>query len=700
MSTRDFLVELGTEELPPKALKTLGEAFLAGIEKGLKAAGLSYSASRYYAAPRRLAVLIEQLEEQQADRTQNIDGPPVQAAFDKDGNPTQAALGFAKKCGVELSQIDQSGPKLKFSQSIPGQAAAGLLPGIVETSLNELPIPKRMRWGARKTEFVRPSQWLVMLFGDEVIDCEILAQQSGRVSRGHRFHANHEVRISAPASYAEDLRGAYVIADFTERRAQIAARIDQLAAEQQGTAIVPPALLDEVSALVEWPVPLVCSFEERFLEVPQEALIITMQDNQKYFCLLDASGKLLPRFITVANVESKDPAQIISGNEKVVRPRLTDAEFFFKQDKKQKLESFNQRLANVVFQAQLGSVFDKAQRVSALAGFIAERTAGNATNAARAGLLCKCDLASEMVGEFPEMQGIAGYYYAKHDGEAEDVALALNEQYMPRGAGAELPSTLTGSAVALADKLDTLVGIFGIGMLPTGSKDPYALRRAALGVLRILIEKQLDLDLADAVAFAIKQFAGKVSDLKNATTERNGVIKKEDIPLKDLVFDFIYDRLRARYEDEGVEMAVYQAVRAVSPTSPLDFDQRVQAVQGFRALPQAAALAAANKRVSNLLSKAEGQVAASVEAHYFDNPSEFALNAAIQQAEQAVQPLAAARQYNLALSQLANLREPVDAFFEAVLVNAEDPAVRANRYALLAKLRGLFLGVADISVLG
>ncbi|MDX1297272.1 MAG: glycine--tRNA ligase subunit beta [Pseudomonas sp.] len=684
MSTRDFLVELGTEELPPKALKTLGEAFLAGIEKGLKTSGLPYRTSRYYAAPRRLAVLIEQLEEQQADRIQNLDGPPVQAAFDKDGNPTQAALGFAKKCGVELSQIDQSGPKLKFSQSIPGQAAAGLLPGIVETSLNELPIPKRMRWGARKTEFVRPSQWLVMLFGDEVIDCEILAQQSGRVSRGHRFHANHEVRISAPANYAEDLRGAYVIADFAERRAQIAARIEQLAAEQHGTAIVPPALLDEVSALVEWPVPLVCSFEERFLEVPQEALIITMQDNQKYFCLLDANGKLLPRFITVANIESTDPTQIISGNEKVVRPRLTDAEFFFKQDKKQKLESFNQRLANVVFQAQLGSVFDKAQRVSALAGFIAQRIGGDASRAARAGILCKCDLASEMVGEFPEMQGIAGYYYAKHDGEADDVALALNEQYMPRGAGAELPSTLTGAAVALADKLDTLVGIFGIGMLPTGSKDPYALRRAALGVLRILIDKQLDLDLTETVAFAINQFGDKV--------------KAEGLAPQ--VLDFIFDRLRARYEDEGVEVAVYQAVRAVSPTSPLDFDQRVQAVQAFRALPQATALAAANKRVSNLLSKAEGQVAASVQAHHFDNPSEFALNAAIQQAEQAVQPLAAARQYNLALSQLANLREPVDAFFEAVLVNAEDPAVRANRYALLAKLRGLFLGVADISVLG
>ena len=684
MSARDFLVELGTEELPPKALKTLGEAFLAGIEKGLKAAGLSYGQVRYYAAPRRLAVLIEQLEEQQADRTQNLDGPPVQAAFDKDGNPTQAALGFAKKCGVELSQIDQSGPKLKFSQSIPGQAAAGLLPAIVETSLNELPIPKRMRWGARKTEFVRPSQWLVMLFGDEVIDCEILAQQAGRVSRGHRFHANHEVRISAPASYAEDLRSAYVIADFAERRAQIIARVNELAAAEQGTAIVPPALLDEVSALVEWPVPLVCSFEERFLEVPQEALITTMQDNQKYFCLLDGNGKLLPRFITVANVESKDPAQIISGNEKVVRPRLTDAEFFFKQDKKQKLETFNQRLANVVFQAQLGSVYDKAQRVSALAGFIAQCTGGDATRAARAGILCKCDLASEMVGEFPEMQGIAGYYYAKHDGEAEDVALALNEQYMPRGAGAELPSTLTGAAVALADKLDTLVGIFGIGMLPTGSKDPYALRRAALGVLRILIEKQLDLDLVEAVGFAIKQFGDKI--------KADGLAPQ--------VQDFIFDRLRARYEDEGVEVAVYQAVRAVSPTSPLDFDQRVQAVQAFRALPQAAALAAANKRVSNLLSKAEGQVAANVEAHHFDNPSEFALNAAIQQAEHAVRPLSAGRQYNLALSQLANLREPVDAFFEAVLVNAEDPAVRANRYALLAKLRGLFLGVADISVLG
>ncbi|KAB0546893.1 glycine--tRNA ligase subunit beta [Pseudomonas argentinensis] len=684
MSALDFLVELGTEELPPKALKTLGESFLAGVEKGLKAAGLSYSGARYYAAPRRLAVLVEQLATEQPDRTVNLDGPPVQAAFDAEGNPTQAALGFAKKCGVELAAIDQSGPKLKFSQHIPGQRAYTLLPGIVENSLNELPIPKRMRWGARKTEFVRPSQWLVMLFGDQIVDCEILAQKANRFSRGHRFHANHEVRISAPAMYAQELRAAYVIADAAERREQIAKRIEQLAAEQQGTAIVPPALLDEVSALVEWPVPLVCSFEERFLEVPQEALITTMQDNQKYFCLLDANGKLLPRFITVANVESKDPAQIVSGNEKVVRPRLTDAEFFFKQDKKQPLEAFNQRLANVVFQAQLGTVYDKAQRISALAGFIAGRIGGDAKRGARAGLLSKCDLASEMVGEFPEMQGIAGYYYALNDGEPEDVALALNEQYMPRGAGAELPSTLTGAAVALADKLDTLVGIFGIGMLPTGSKDPYALRRAALGVLRILIEKGLELDLGATVEFAVRQYGSKV----------------KAAGLAPQVLEFIFDRLRARYEDEGVDVSVYQAVRAVNPMSPLDFDQRVQAVQAFRTLPEADALAAANKRVSNLLSKADGQIASSIEAHYFDTPAEFALNAAIQKADNAVQPLAQSRQYREALAQLASLRTPVDSFFEAVLVNAEDPKVRANRYALLARLRGLFLGVADISVLG
>ena len=683
MSAQDFLVELGTEELPPKALATLGDAFLAGIEKGLQAAGLNYTGKQVYAAPRRLAVLIRQLDVQQPDRSINIDGPPLQAAF-KDGEPTQAALGFAKKCGVELAEIDQSGPKLRFSQHIPGKATVGLLPTIVEDSLNDLPIPKRMRWAASREEFVRPTQWLVMLLGDQVVDCTILSQKAGRESRGHRFHHPENVVITTPANYVEDLRKAYVLADFAERRELISKRTAELAMQQEGTAIVPPALLDEVTALVEWPVPLVCSFEERFLEVPQEALITTMQDNQKYFCLLDSEGKLLPRFITVANVESRDPKQIVQGNEKVVRPRLTDAEFFFKQDKKQPLETFNERLKNVVFQAQLGTVYDKAERVSRLAAFIAPLIGGDAQRAGRAGLLSKCDLATEMVGEFPEMQGVAGYYYALNDGEPQDVALALNEQYMPRGAGAELPQTLTGAAVAIADKLDTLVGIFGIGMLPTGSKDPYALRRAALGVLRILIEKQLDLNLTGAVEFAVKQFGAKV----------------KAAGLAEQVLEFIFDRLRARYEDEGIDVATYLSVRALQPGSALDFDQRVQAVQAFRKLPEAEALAAVNKRVSNLLSKAEGAIAEQVEPKYFDNANEFSLYSAIQQADQAVQPMAAARQYSESLARLAALRDPVDAFFEAVMVNAEDAKVRANRYALLSRLRGLFLGVADISLLG
>ncbi|PKH25679.1 glycine--tRNA ligase subunit beta [Pseudomonas fluorescens] len=684
MSAQDFLVELGTEELPPKALNTLADAFLAGIEKGLHGAGLKFAAKKVYAAPRRLAVLLTALETQQPDRNINLDGPPRQAAFDAEGNPTQAALGFAKKCGVELSEIDQSGPKLRFSQVITGKPTASLLPTIVEDSLNDLPIPKRMRWGARKEEFVRPTQWLVMLLGDQVIDCTILAQRAGRDSRGHRFHHPESVRITSPANYLNDLRAAYVLADANERRELISKRTEELARLQEGTAIVPPSLLDEVTALVEWPVPLVCSFEERFLDVPQEALITTMQDNQKYFCLLDVDGKLLPRFITVANIESTDPQQIIAGNEKVVRPRLTDAEFFFKQDKKQKLEDFNLRLQNVVFQEKLGSVYDKAVRVSKLAAYIAPRIGGDAAWAARAGLLSKCDLATEMVGEFPEMQGVAGYYYALNDGEPDDVALALNEQYMPRGAGAELPSTLTGAAVAIADKLDTLVGIFGIGMLPTGSKDPYALRRAALGVLRILIDKKLDLDLTQAVVFAVGQFGAKV----------------KQTGLAEQVLEFVFDRLRARYEDEGVDVSVYLSVRALQPGSALDFDQRVQAVQAFRKLPEADALAAVNKRVSNLLSKADNLGTAEVDPSLFADAKEFSLNSAIVKAENAVKPLIAERNYAEALARLASLREPVDAFFEAVMINADDAGVRKNRYAMLARLRGLFINIADISVLG
>ncbi|AZS52087.1 glycine--tRNA ligase subunit beta [Entomomonas moraniae] len=684
MSTKDFLVELGTEELPPKALKTLSEAFQTGIEKGLKEAGLNYKRIQSYAAPRRLAVLVTDLEEHQTDRTQTIDGPPRQAAFGSDGQPTQAALGFARKCGVDLADVDQSGPKLRFVQTIKGQATASLLPDIVSNSLDSLPIPKRMRWAARREEFVRPTQWLVMLFGDEVVDCEILTQKAGRESRGHRFHNPAPVHISSPANYVEDLRSAHVLADFAERKQFIANKVAELAKQNQGTAIVPEDLLNEVTALVEWPVPLVCRFEERFLQVPQEALISTMQDNQKYFCLLDEVGKLLPLFITVANIDSKDPTQIIEGNEKVVRPRLTDAEFFFKQDLKQPLEAFNERLKNVVFQAKLGTVYDKATRVSQLAAIVAQEIGADTKQAARAGILSKADLATEMVGEFPEMQGIAGYYYALTGGEANDVALALNEQYMPRNMGGELPSTLVGASVAIADKLDTLVGIFGIGMLPTGSKDPYALRRAALGILRILIEKRLELNLSELVDQAITLYSDRI----------------ENKALNTQVLDFIFDRLRARYEDEGINITTYQAVRALKPVSPLDFDQRVQAVEAFRSLPEAAPLSFANKRVQSILEKVTPQdIAASVEASLLQEKEEIALAEAVKQLESKVSQLSADRNYTEALNCLSSLQVLLDGFFDDVFVNAEDMKVRANRYALLAQIRQLFLGIADISLL-
>lgn len=684
MSTKDFLVELGTEELPPKALKTLSEAFQTGIEKGLKEAGLNYKRIQSHAAPRRLAVLVTDLEEHQADRTQTIDGPPRQAAFGSDGQPTQAALGFARKCGVDLSDVDQTGPKLRFVQTIKGQATASLIPDIVSNSLDSLPIPKRMRWAARREEFVRPTQWLVMLFGDEVVDCEILTQKAGRESRGHRFHNPAPVYISSPANYVEDLRSAHVLADFTERKQFIANKVAELAKQNQGKAIVPEDLLNEVTALVEWPVPLVCRFEERFLQVPQEALISTMQDNQKYFCLLDEAGKLLPLFITIANIDSKNPTQIIEGNEKVVRPRLTDAEFFFKQDLKQPLEAFNERLKNVVFQAKLGTVYDKATRVSQLAAIVAQEIGADIKQAARAGILSKADLATEMVGEFPEMQGVAGYYYALTGGEANDVALALNEQYMPRNMGGELPSTLVGASVAIADKLDTLVGIFGIGMLPTGSKDPYALRRAALGILRILIEKRLELNLSELVDQAITLYGDSI----------------ENKALNTQVLDFIFDRLRARYEDEGINITTYQAVRALKPFSPLDFDQRVQAVEAFRSLPEAAPLSFANKRVQSILEKVTPQdIAASVEASLLQEKEEIALAEAVKQLESKVSQLSADRNYTEALNCLSSLQVLLDAFFDHVFVNAEDMKVRANRYALLAQIRQLFLGIADISLL-
>lgn len=681
----DFLVELGTEELPPKALKNLGESFLQGIVNGLKTEQLSYSNATVYMAPRRLAVLVEQLQLIQTDRQVVSEGPPVANSFDAQGNPSPAALGFAKKCGVDISTLDRSGTKLRFSKNIPGQKAAELIPQIISKSLNELPIPKRMRWSARRDEFVRPTQWLLVLLGDSVLNCEILAQKSSNESMGHRFHHPGKIKIKSPKQYVEALKTAHVIVDFNERKKIIFDQVNKLAKSIGGNAIIPDTLLEEVTSLVEYPVPLICTFEEKFLSVPQEALIATMQDNQKYFCILDQAGKLINKFIIIANIESKDPQQIIEGNEKVVRPRLTDAEFFFKQDQKQNLESFNERLANVVFQAQLGTVFDKANRIAILAQEVAQNINANPSWAYRAGMLSKCDLASQMVGEFPEMQGIAGCYYAQLQGEESEVAHALNEQYMPRGAGAELPNTLTGSAVAIADKIDTLVGIFGIGMLPTGSKDPYALRRAALGVLRILIEKKINLDLIPIIQKSIELYGTKVKSEK----------------LDQIIFDFIYDRLRAKYEDENIDIQVYQSVRAVQPTNPLDFDSRVHAVQNFKSKPESTSLAAANKRVANILSKVQvEQISNQVIDSLLIEPAEKSLSSALMQASVKIHPLNQTKNYQEILEVLSTLKQPIDDFFNTVLVNAEDEKVKLNRFAILKQLRLLFLGVADISYLG
>jgi len=679
MSTQDFLVELGTEELPPKALHKLSQSFTDGIVKGLAAAGLPHGEVASYAAPRRLAVLVKALATQQPDRVQNIDGPPIKAAFDANGNPTKAAEGFAKKNGVEVSDLDASGDKLRYVKEMRGSPAQALLPDIVSQSLADLPIPKRMRWGASRVEFVRPTQWLVMLLGDQVVAGDILSQSAGHESRGHRFHHPEKVRISAPANYLEDLRAAWVVADYAERRELIRARVHELAAQENGSAIVPEELLDEVTALVEWPVPLVCSFEERFLEVPQEALILTMQDNQKYFCLLDANGKLLPRFITVANLESTNPSFIVAGNEKVVRPRLTDAEFFFKQDKKNPLSSHNERLQNVVFQAELGTVFDKAQRVSKLAGIIASTLGADVAMAERAGLLSKCDLSTEMVGEFPELQGIMGTYYARHDGEAEEVALALNEQYQPKFAGDELPATTTGQAVAVADKIDTLVGILGIGKHPTGDKDPFALRRAALGALRILVGKELALDLKQLAEASVALYGDKLTNA-NALSD---------------FLAFMDGRYQTWFGEEGISVDIVKAVLAVNPTQPLDFYRRARAVQAFKQLPQAEALAAANKRVGNILAKRDqSEPLPALNSSLLQDAEEQTLASAIalHQSDQSLD-------YPARLQALAALREPVDAFFDKVMVNVDDAALRNNRLALLQQLHNLFLDIADIAEL-
>ena len=687
MTTQNFLVEIGTEELPPKALKTLATSFADNVEAELNQAGLTFDKIEWFAAPRRLAVKVLNLATQQPSKEIEKRGPAVSAAFDAEGKPTKAAEGWARGCGITVDQAERiatdKGEWLVHRAKIEGQPTKNLLNDIVANALAKLPIPKPMRWADKTVQFIRPVHTVTMLLGDELIEGEILGVASARTIRGHRFLGEKEFEIQHADQYPQLLREkGSVVADFNERKAEILAKSQAKATALGGVADIEESLLEEVTSLVEYPNVLAAKFEERFLAVPAEALVYTMKGDQKYFPIYDKDGKLLPHFIFVSNINPEDPTAIIEGNEKVVRPRLTDAEFFFKTDLKQKLVDRLPRLETVLFQQQLGTLKDKTDRIEQLAGEIAKQIGADEAKAKRAGLLSKCDLMTNMVFEFTDTQGVMGMHYARHDGEDEEVAVALNEQYMPRFAGDELPKSLVASAVALADKFDTLTGIFGIGQAPKGSADPFALRRAALGALRIIVEKNLPLDLEDLVKKSAALFGDKLTN-KNVVAD---------------VVDFMLGRFRAWYQDEGIAVDVIQAVLARRPTRPADFDARVRAVSHFCTLDSAEALAAANKRVSNILAKADAAIG-EINLTACVEPAEKALAEAVLALRTEVKPLIAKGDYTTVLDKLANLRAPVDNFFDNVMVNAEDPALRQNRLAILNTLQGLFLQVADISVL-
>ncbi|HHQ6579449.1 TPA: glycine--tRNA ligase subunit beta [Serratia fonticola] len=688
MTQQTFLVEIGTEELPPKALRSLAEAFAANFTAELDNAGLQHGEVKWFAAPRRLALKVADLSAAQADREVEKRGPAIAQAFDAEGKPSKAAEGWARGCGITVDQAERlvtdKGEWLLYRAHVPGQSAQQLLAGMVSTALSKLPIPKLMRWGDKETQFVRPVHTVTLLLGAELIPGTVLGIDSARTIRGHRFMGEAEFTIDNADQYPQILleRGK-VVADYQTRKSLIK-RDAELAAQQiGGKADLSESLLEEVTSLVEWPVVLTAKFEEKFLAVPAEALVYTMKGDQKYFPVYDAAGKLLPNFIFVANIESKDPQQIISGNEKVVRPRLADAEFFFNTDRKQRLEDNLPRLETVLFQQQLGSLRAKTDRIQAMAGWIAGQIGADVNHATRAGLLSKCDLMTNMVFEFTDTQGVMGMHYARHDGEAEDVAVALNEQYQPRFAGDELPQSLVACSLAIADKMDTLAGIFGIGQHPKGDKDPFALRRAALGVLRIIVEKNLPLDLQTLTEEAVRLYGDKLTNAK----------------VVDEVVDFMLGRFRAWYQEEGHAVDTIQAVLARRPTKPADFDARVKAVTHFRTLEAAAALAAANKRVSNILAKSNDTLLDHVHASVLKEPAELKLATHLVVLRDKLEPFFAEGRYQEALVELAALRETVDAFFDGVMVMAEDEAVRVNRLTLLSKLRELFLQVADISVL-
>ncbi len=683
---RDLLIEIGTEELPPKALAGLSRAFEQGIYEGLQGASLKPDSIQRYAAPRRLALLLKQVPAAQEDQDTLKRGPALAAAFGEDGCPTKAAQGFARSCGVEVEELDKletdKGSWLVYKLFEKGRTLQELLPDIVRQALAELPIPKRMRWGSGSVEFVRPVHWIVLLYGDAVIKATILGIDADRYTQGHRFHHPEAIYISEPTAYLPLLETeGHVLADLTARREAIKTQVIEQGKQLGGTAVIDADLLDEVTALVEWPVALSGKFDDAFLEVPTEALISSMQDHQKYFPVKDSKGKLLAHFITVANIESRDMNQVRAGNERVIRPRLADAKFFWDQDLKHKLVERAEELKNMVFQKKLGSLFDKQQRLVKLATDISSQIEGNPAWAQRAAALCKCDLLSQMVCEFPELQGIMGRYYANHDGEPGEAAQAIEEHYWPAFAGDNLPASKTGQALALADRIDTLTGIFAIGQQPTGAKDPFGLRRAALGVVRILIEQKLDLDLEALLHKA----ASNLDPALNA----NSVIPA--------VFDYIMERLRAYYSDQGVAIDQFEAVLSRRPTRPLDFHQRIEACKTFREMPEAASLAAANKRIRNILRKAQEHIPERYERSRLLEEPELQLADTLDRVSQRVTPLFDKGDYNAALKQLASLREPVDSFFDQVMVMADDKDLRINRLALLQSMNKLFLRVADFS---
>ena len=685
----DFLVEIGTEELPPKALRSLMEAFASGLETAVDDARLGHGAVRGFASPRRLAVLIESLEFAQEDRKSRQKGPPVKVAFGEDGSPTPAAMAFAKKCGVEVDALEREktdkGEWLVSEVVDKGRPAAELMPELIEQALAALPIPRRMRWGAGDAEFVRPVHWVLLLHGDTTIEAPIMGIVAGNETRGHRFHTSGPLTIEAPVDYLTVLeRDGYVIADFERRLSMVRQGVAAAATEADGLPVGEDDLYDEVTALVEWPVPVVGSFEEQYLELPREAVVSTLTSHQRYFPVADKNGALLPKFVTVANLESKDPDQVRDGNERVIRPRLADAAFFWESDRRIPLSARAESLREVVYQRGLGSLHDKAMRVAGLAASIGETLKLDVAALRQSAMLAKCDLVTGMVGEFPELQGVMGRYYALSDKEPAAVADPIAEHYLPRFAGDELPASANGQVLAVADRLDTLAGVFAIGKKPSGNRDPFGLRRAALGIIRVLVECDLDLDLKALIAEAVAAQPKKPDDGSNIEAE---------------LYTFITERLRRYFldRDESLATETFDAVLARSPSSLVDFDRRLAAVQAFIALEPAASLAAANKRIANILRQADVDSVDEVKKKLLSEAAETDLAKALKSATAKVGPLLEKRQYTEALTELAELRQPVDTFFDDVMVNVDDKAIRRNRLALLSQLRALFLDVADIS---